>query len=154
PRAPAAFKDFVVFESASTLAEGTFDDLKGLIALSNHTTREETLRASTRARAEIHKIAIGKKRRVSADRVIAELRSHSPTASGEPPIRLGDVAIEGVRIDGFELKVVLEQTLFQRYDTRAKLLTAADDPDFVHKNSRHFLMTTEIAGPAPAWGRL
>src|SRR5688572_8949879 len=49
------FKNFVSFESASTLAEGLFDDLKGAIALSNHTVREDSLTATTRVRAEISK---------------------------------------------------------------------------------------------------
>jgi len=153
-KTPASFKKFVTFESASTLAEGTFDDLKGLIALSNHTAREDALKASTHVRAEIKKVTIGRKRRLSVDRLVAEMRSSSPTASGEPSIRLGDVAVEGVKIDGFDLKVELEHTLFQRQDTRAKLVSAADDKEFVRKYGGHFLMTTDLAGrPAPPTGR-
>jgi len=153
-RTPPSFKDFVAFESASTLAEGSFDSLKGLIGLSNHTVQEYTLKASTHVRAEIKKLTVGRKRRLSVDRLTAEMRSSSPTASGEPPIKLGDVAAEGVRIDGFELKVEFERKLFQQQDTRAKLLTVADDPAFVRKYGRHFFMTTDFAGrPAPPAGR-
>src|SRR5215510_7473979 len=62
-RTPPSFKKFVTFESASTLAEGTFDDLKGLVALSNHTAREDALKSSTHVRAEIKKVTVGRKRR-------------------------------------------------------------------------------------------
>ena len=35
------FKNFASFESASTLAEGWFDDVKDAIALSNHTIKKK-----------------------------------------------------------------------------------------------------------------
>jgi len=152
---PQAFKDFVRFESASTFAEGLFDDLKGAVALSNHTVREDALKSTTRVRAEIKKLTVGRQRRLSANRLSAELRSHSPAGSGEPRIILGDVAVEGLTIDGFELKVDFEQEVFQKQDTLAKLLTAADEPEFVKRHGHHLFMKTDFDGrPAPPAGRL
>jgi hypothetical protein len=149
------FKDYLSFESASTFAEGLFDDLDGAIALSHHRVREDTLKTSTRVHAEIRKITIGRQHRVTADRLSAELISHSPTGSGEPPIALGEVAIEGFAIDGFPLKVELERGIFRRYDTHAKLLNAADQPEFVKKYGSHLFMNTDFDGwPAPQVGRL
>jgi hypothetical protein len=92
---------------------------------------------------------------VTADRLSAELISHSPTGSGEPSIALGDVAIEGLAIDGYPLKVELERGIFRRYDTHAKLLSAADQPEFVRKYGSHLFMNTDFDGwPAPQVGRL
>jgi hypothetical protein len=154
---PKSFKDFVTFKSASTFAEGLFDDLKGLIALSNHQIAEDSLKSSTRVKAEIRALTVGRKKRLTAERLSAEMLSHSPTGSGEPPIALGDVAVTGVKIDGFELTVTLETGIFNDNDTRAKLLTAADTPAFVKKyGQQHLFMRTALAGQreAPPTGRL
>ena len=148
--APASFKEFVTFKTASTFAEGLFDDLKGQIALTNHTVQEDTLKSSTRVKAEIRTLTVGRKRRLTADRLSAEMLSQSPTGSGEPPIRLGDVAVTGVKIDGYELKVELETAIFNENDTRAKLLTAADTPAFVKKYGQQLFMKTALAGRAAA----
>jgi hypothetical protein len=154
---PASFKDYVTFRSASTFAEGVFTDLKGLIALSNHEVSEDSLKSATRVKAEVRTLTVGRKKRLAAERLAAEMRSQSPTGSGEPPITLGDVAITGVKIDGFELKVELETEVFNENSTRAKLLTAADTPAFVKKyGQQHFFMKTAFEGRpvAPRTGRL
>jgi hypothetical protein len=149
------FKEFVSFDSASTFAEGIFDDRQAAIALSNHVLQEDALTTSTRVQAEIRKVVVGSKPRLTVERLAAELRAKSPAGSGEPRITLGDVIVEGVAIDGFKLRVELERGVFQRYDTHAKLLTAADDPDFVRRHGKHLFMTTNFEGrPAPPSGRL
>jgi hypothetical protein len=149
------FKEFVSFDSASTFAEGLFDDRQGAIALSNHLLQEDALTTSTRVQAEIRKLVVGSKQRLTVERLAAELRAKSPAGSGEPRITLGDVMVEGVAIDGFKLRVEIERGVFQRYDTHAKLLTAADDEDFVRRHGKHLFMTTDFEGrPAPPAGRL
>ena len=149
------FKNFLSFESAYTFAEGLFDDRDQAIALTHGRVREDTLTTSTRVHAEIRGLAVGHDKRLTADRLAAELRSQSPTAAGEPPIPLGDVAIEGLAIDGFPLKIDLERSLFRRYDTHAKLLNAADQPEFVKKFGSHLFMSSQVDGwPAPGRGRV
>jgi hypothetical protein len=149
------FKEFASFDSASTFAEGLFDDRQGAIALSNHVLQEDALTTSTRVQAEIRKLVVGSKQRLTVERLSAELRAKSPAGSGEPRITLGDVMVEGVAIDGFKLRVEIERGVFQRYDTHAKLLTAADDEDFVRRHGKHLFMTTNFEGrPAPPPGRL
>lgn len=130
------FKNFASFESASTLAEGWFDDVKGAIALSNHTIKEETLTATTRVRGELAKLVFGSRKRFKVDRAAIELRSKNPAESGEPPIAVVDAALDGVTIDGFKLKFTIERSVFERYDTYAKVLTACDDPSFKKKYGR------------------
>jgi len=149
------FKEFVSFDSATTFAEGLFDDRQAAIALSNHVVQEDALTTSTRVQAEIRKLVVGSKQRLTVERLAAELRAKSPAGSGEPRITIGDVMVEGVAIDGFKLRVELERGVFQRHDTHAKLLTAADDPDFVRRHGKHLFMTTHFEGrPAPPTGRL
>ena len=92
------FGGFASFESASTLAEGLFDDLDGAIALSNHEVREDSLTATTRVRAEVRKLTVGRDQRLKIARLAAELQARSPGVSGEPPIVPGDTLVEGVTI--------------------------------------------------------
>src|SRR5438552_8496413 len=147
------FKGFAGFESASTFAEGLIDDREGAIALSNHQVREDSLRTTTRVQAEVRQLTVGRDKRLRVEHLAAELRGHSPAASGEPPITPGDVKIEGVTIDGFRLRVELELKIFERYDTYAKLLTAMDDHGFVHLHGRQLFLTTHFDGwPAPPPG--
>ena len=46
--------------------------------------------------------------------------------------------------------MTLAVPLFQRYDTQSKLLTAADDPQFVQKSGGHLLMKPAGRGKAAA----
>src|SRR5436190_20064130 len=48
------FKGYLSFESASTFAEGMFDDRAQAIELTHGRVKEETLATSTRVRAEIN----------------------------------------------------------------------------------------------------
>jgi hypothetical protein len=149
------FKNFVSLGSASTLAEGRFDDADRLIDLTHHRVREDALRTSTRVRAELNKLVVGRAKRLKVGRMVAELTSASPSGSGEPPMPVGDVAIEGVTIDGFALRVVLDPSVFTKHSTHAELLSAAARPEFVKRYGDQFFMNDEIAGfPSPGRGRL
>jgi hypothetical protein len=72
------------------------------------------------------------------DRSAIELRAKNPADSGEPPIAIVEAVLDGVTIDGFKLKFTIERSIYERYDTYAKLLTATDDPAFVKKHGRLF----------------
>src|SRR5581483_6950658 len=84
------------------------------------------------------------------------MTSKSPAASGEPAIALDpSTIIDGVAVDGHGLIVELATAVFQKYDTRAKLLTAADDPQFVNESGDCLFMRSTVAGvAAPPMGRL
>jgi hypothetical protein len=147
------FSGFASFESASTLAEGFFDDRQGAIALSNHQVREDSLQATTRVQADVRRLTVGREQRLKIARLAAELRAHSPGVSGEPPIAPGTTVVDGVTIDGFRLRVDLGLDIFKRYDTHAKLLTALDDPKFVRSRGRQLFLTTRFDNyPAPPPG--
>ncbi len=152
-RIPATeFGDFFKIKSASTFAEGLFDDRKAFLALTNHQVEEQTLTATTRVRAEVNGLVVGDEPRLTIRKLRAALTGTTPLGSGQPSIRVDqDVVIEGVTIDKYRLIVELQPTTFQRLDTQAKLLVAADDPAFLTSGGDAVFLRTPIDGqPAAA----
>jgi hypothetical protein len=151
-----AFGDVIRIGSAFTLAEGFFDNAAQAIDLTNHNVAEDSLTTSTTVSAEVDDLAVGRKPVLTAKKVLATFRSRSPLGSGEPGIALDrETAIEGLAIDGFALAVEFDSQLFQQYDTRAKLVAAADDPAFVRAHGTCLYMTSTYEGQAaPPAGRL
>jgi hypothetical protein len=154
--AASRFGEWVSFGAAATSAEGLFDDLKQHIERTHHRVREDALTTTTRVHAEVTSLAIEGTPRLTVKRLHAALTSRSPLGSGEPAIAVGsDTVIEGVEIGGYGLIVELEVPLFQKYDTRSKLLAAADDPRFVKESGDCLFMKASHSGtPAPPPGRL
>jgi hypothetical protein len=149
--AAAKFGQWVSFGAASTSAEGLFDDVKQQIELSHGRVAEDALTMTTVVHADVTSLVVGDKPKLTVKRLHAALTSKSPAASGEPAIAVGnETAIEGAAIDGFGLVVTLAVPLFQRFDTQSKLLTAADDPQFVQKSGGHLLMKAAGRGKAAA----
>jgi hypothetical protein len=125
----ASFGDIITFGSAFTLAEGLFDDEKHAAAVTDHKGRQSQLSSTTTVTAETREIAEGRNPVVTIKRVRGTLVSRSSVAgSGEPSIAPArDTTIQGVMIAGNLLTVNLNIGLFQKYDTRSKVLAAADD---------------------------
>jgi hypothetical protein len=143
------FGQWVSFGGATTSAEGLFDDVKQQIESSFRRVAEDALTMTTVAHADVTSLSVGDKPKLTIKRLHAALTSKSPAASGEPAIAVGnETVIEGVVIGGFGLVVTLAVPLFQRFDTRSKLLTAADDPQFVQKSGGHLLMKPAGRGKA------
>jgi hypothetical protein len=151
-----AFGEAIKIGSASTLAEGVFDDTAQALELTHHRIAEDSLTTSTTVSAEIRELSVGRKPVLTAKKVQATFRGRSPRGSGEPSIALArETAIEGLAIDGFALIVDLNLEPFQQYDTRAKLLTVADDPAFLRSHGANFFMTSAYEGQAaPPVGRI
>jgi hypothetical protein len=158
--ASSKFGDWVSFAAASTSAEGVFDDVKQEVELTFHRVPEDYLSTSTRVMADVTGLSIGDKPRLTVKGLHAAFSSKSPAASGEPSIVLGsDTVIDGAAIESggvvFGLTFDLAVTPFQQYDTRSKLLTAADDPQFVREWGDCLFMRSAVAGTAaPPVGRL
>ena len=125
----ASFGDIITFGSGFTLAEGLFDDEKHAAAVTDHKGRQSQLSSTTKVTAETREISVGRKPVVTVKRVRGTLVSRSSVAgSGEPSIAPArDTTIQGVMIAGNPLTVDLNIGLFQKYDTRSKVLAAADD---------------------------
>jgi hypothetical protein len=151
-----AFEDFFSVESASTFAEGRFDDAHQLIEKTHHRVQEDSLTATTTLNADVVSLSIGRKPRVTIGHLHASLTSRSPLGSGEPAIQVAkSTVIEKVAVDGHSLIVELDLAPFQRCDTHSKLMIAADDPAFVAESGRALFMHTAHHGhPAPRAGRL
>jgi hypothetical protein len=142
-----SFGDIIKFGSAFTLAEGRFDDEKKAFDVSNHKGRQTDLDATTTVTAELRELSVGLKPVFTAKRIRGTLVSRKPDGSGEPSIAPArDTVIQGVAIGGAGLTVTLNVALFQKYDTRSKIVAAADDPKFVKSNGNHLVTGATIDG--------
>src|SRR3954469_13081694 len=100
--------EFFEVESATTLAEGFFEDTKAFVEVTHRRTQEQTLIANSRARTEVNGLAVGRKPRLKIGRIRAELTNRSAGHSGQPSIKVSkDTAIDGISIEGFRLVVAL-----------------------------------------------
>jgi hypothetical protein len=135
------FGGFITFGSAVTDALGTFDDSNLATELTFGRVAEETLGTSTTAFAEVTDLVVGQKPTLKVGLLRGSLISRNPGLSGEPSIRLVEATAVGVFVDGFELRVTVDATPFQLYDTRAKLLAMMDDEQFLTQHGDLFLQT-------------
>lgn len=142
-----SFGEIIKFGSAFTFAEGLFDDPKQAAAVTNHKGLQTELNATTTVTAETREVSVGVKPVVTIKRVRGTLVSRAPSGSGEPSIGPArDTTIQGVAIGGFGLVVDLNIGFFQKYDTRSKVLAAADDPKVFERNAMHFVAGATIEG--------
>jgi hypothetical protein len=147
----ASFGDIIKFGSAFTLAEGLFDDEKQAAAVTDHNGKQSQLSSTTTVTAETREISVGIKPVVTIKRVRGTLVSRSAVAgSGEPSIVPGrDTTIQGVMVAGNALSVNLNVGFFQKYDTRSKVMAAADDPRVFRSYTNHFVIGATVEGVAP-----
>jgi hypothetical protein len=153
---PPQPNEFFRVDSAETVAEGFFEDRGGFRASTEGQGEQDALVAITNVRVHVKGFQLGNKFRLVVDEMQAELNSRSPRASGQPSVRIGKVALDGVSINGHKLRVKLDSSPFDRLDTHAKVLTAADDPAFVRESGDALFMRTPRDGapPPPPTGRL
>ncbi len=150
--AGVAFDEFFRLGPASTFAEGLFEnDRNQFLTHSENPVDERVLAAVTHAYVQVEALVIGRKPRLTVGHLRADLRARSPLGSNQPSIRIDDsTTIQSVDIDGYGLRVDVDLRPFQRFDTHAKLLVAADDPAFVKESGRSLFMTTAFDHyPAP-----
>jgi len=150
------YGDYVAIESAETIARGLFDDVKQHLALTMREVSADALSTTTRVEAKVEGVHVGAGRpRLSVKLLRGALHSKSPAASGEPSFPVVDAAIEGVEIEGHALKVNLSTAVFQRHDTKSKLLRAVEDPKESDEVGHQLLLHSPIHGvPLPPQGRL
>jgi hypothetical protein len=145
-----SFGDIIRFSSAMTFAEGIFDDEKAARAVSEQKGRQEDLATTTTVTSEIRELGVGQNPLFTAKRIRGTLVSRKPDQagpSGEPLIAPArDTTIQGVEIGGRVLEVKLNTSVFQKYDTRSKLLAAVDDPKFVREYGAHLVLGATVGG--------
>jgi hypothetical protein len=149
------FGKWVRFGSASTLAEGLYDNRKQLVALTNGIGRQEDLTATTTVRAELLELVVGVTPQLTVKRLRGSFTANSAVPiDDETVIRSGaDLAVDGVAIDGHKLIVELNKTLFREHDTFTKLRRASSDAAFMKEHGTSFLAGATIGGQ-PQGGRL
>jgi hypothetical protein len=141
------FGEWVSFGAATTWAEGLFDDVKQQVELTFGRVAEDALTTTTGVKADVINLVVGDKPKLTIKHLHATMTSRSPNGSGEPSIACGnETTIEGASIGGHGLVIDLAVPLFQKYDTRSKLLMAADDPQFVRRSGKNLFMTSGTAG--------
>jgi hypothetical protein len=143
------FGKYVRFASAETLAEGVFDQMKQVVALTHKRIREDELTSTTTVRAEINGLVVGVDGLLTVKRLRGTLVSKSPAAAdAETGIKLGkDTAIDGVAVGEHKLIVELNNGLFQEFDTYSKLKRAAADSKFCEDHAGSLLTrATAVAG--------
>ncbi len=146
-----ALGDVLQFASASTFAEGLFDDLGRWADTLCGDASEDGLTATTRVSAEVRNLAVNVKTTFTAKRINGGFVAKTPKGGGEPAITLDrDTVFEGIAIGGYKLIVELHTPLYQRFDTLSKLRAAADTPKFVKEHGSGLFMRAAVPGRAAA----
>lgn len=149
------FKPYLSTGAAEARVEGRFAEKARAVAWTHGEVDEDALTPISSALCSVSDIVVGRKR-LTVKHLRAALTAQGPANRPEPSIRVGrDSAIEGVAIDGYALEVTIARAVFERYDTRSKLVAAAASPAFAASHANCFLMTSGIAGrPEPGRPRL
>ena len=137
-----SFGRFIRFGSASTSAEGLVQNPKQAVAISRGLFEREDASTATHVRAEISKLAVGFRPKLTVKRIVAVLSARSAPVGQETSVKVhSHSSIEGVAIGGHGLAIKLSASIFQRCDTCAKLLaeTAAPTPRIARDHARHLL---------------
>jgi hypothetical protein len=143
--------EVIQFGSASTFAEGLFDDLGKWAETLCGDSCEDALTATTRVSSEVRNLTVNAKATFTARRINGGFVAKSPKGSGEPSISLDrDTVFDGVALGGYKLIVELNAALFQRFDTLSKLRTAADTPKFVKEHGAGLFMKASVPGRTTA----
>ena len=142
------FDKYVRFDSASSLADGKFDDRKKLAALTNGVGRQEDLSSTTIVRAEVKGLIVGIEPQLTIRRLRVSLTGKSPsTPEEEIAIGLGsDTVLDSVAIGDHKLIIEINKGLFQEQNTYSKLKQAASDTAFVQSHASHLAVGATIAG--------
>jgi hypothetical protein len=139
--------DLISFDSASTFAEGLFDDLDKWIETLCGDAAEDSLVATTTVSSEVRNLTVNAKVTFTAKRVKGGFAATSPRGSGEPSIVLDrDTVFDGIAVGGYKLIVEVNTPLYQRYDTLSKLRTGADNKQFVKEHGASLFMKADVPG--------
>jgi hypothetical protein len=125
--------------SASTFAEGLFDDpAKWGETLCTHRS-EDSHTASMRVSAEVRGFTVTADTTFTVKRVKGGFVAKSAQGGGEPTIALDeDTVVEGAALGGYKLIVEVNKKLFQSVNTLSKLRTASPAGRLVESGGKIF----------------
>lgn len=120
---PANLDDYLAFDSAETEAHGDYVDPDAALAMTHGTVGFDAVATKTVVTSKVRGLRVGRRFRVGvAD---AGLTSYSPEGeSTQNGIRLSGNRLEDVTVDGYVLKITLNERLFSEHDTLDKLHAA------------------------------
>jgi len=149
---------YVSIDSATTFAEGVYDDVTQHENLTYRRITADALITRTTVTAEVKGFKAGLDPILTIETLKATFKATSPAASGEPAIRVEEAEITGVEIGGVPLIVKTAPAVFQKFDTCSKLRQAMDDPNERPGLEPHLLLKSELHGLdpriMPPFGRL
>lgn len=145
------FGAFVRVRAAATEADGQFDDKRAARASTYGRVAEESLATTTRVSVDVRGLRVADDPALEIEQLGATIVGRSPGPSGEPSLRTQRLRISGVTIGGYTLAIDLSDVC-DKYDTRSRLLVAADTPEFIAEYGASLLLS---GGPnAPEQPRL
>ncbi len=143
--------EVIQFGSASTFAEGLFDDLGKWADTLCGDSPEDALTATTKVSSEVRDLVVNARADVHRQTDQRRLRREKPEGQRRAVHLLDrDTVFEGIALGGYKLIVELNTPLFQRFDTLAKLRTAADTPKFVKEYGASLFMKAAVPGRTAA----
>ncbi len=116
------FSDYLRFDSVETTASGDFADKKKAIAISLGKLAPDAVPTTATVTSKVQGFRVADIFEAKLAQ-IGIISSANPKAT-EPSIQLKGNKLEGVKVAGFELKVTLDEDLFNKYDTLEKLQAA------------------------------
>jgi hypothetical protein len=145
-----SFGDIIKYDSATTFAEGLFDDPRHAAAVTDHEGYQDELMTTTTVWSEVRGLSVGVKPVFTAKRIKGSLVSRTPLPGAEPPIApTRETTIQGAAISGFGLQVLFNVAVFQEFNTHAKLVAATHDAKQARALERHLLLRTAVEGQPP-----
>jgi len=115
-----AFDRWVSYDAVRTRAHGDYADADLGEATTRGTVAFDAVPTETTVTAEV--LGFDVLKRLHVDRLRLNLMARSSKPGEQPVIRLEGNLLQGVKIDGYELKITLAEGFFQECDTHAKLV--------------------------------
>jgi len=116
---PGSATDYVSFESASTIARGDYVDPTLAIAMTRKEVAFDAVPTLTTATAEVTGLVV--LGRVSIDLAVMSMQAESAEYPEEPEIYCRGMRLEGIRVDGYPVRVTLADQFFWDNNTKSKL---------------------------------
>jgi hypothetical protein len=146
-----SFGPYLRFQGASTLAEGSFDDQKQAVELTQRRMSQDTAPTTTRVSAEVEGLIVGEKPELNVMRVRAALVARSGRVGDETPYELPeDVSFGSIDIGGSGLIVEIDYDAFRQCPTHAALLKAVGDRQFIEQHGGCFFLDRQAVPATPA----
>lgn len=119
---PGSATPYVSFQSASTTARGDYEDPKVAIAMTRKAAPFDGASTYTNVTAEVAGLVV--LGRVAIDLAVMSMQAESADYPEEPEIYCKGLRLEGIRIDGYPVRVKLAEDFFCENSTMSKLAKA------------------------------